>query len=123
MDRESISGAMKAPSAEPTLIGDYPVTPDRRYFVVRERLWRLSNPALSESERAKLVGDLMEARGAVAAARRSSDADAEHAARAYVDRAKRGLGERGPVWWTDGAPDLNRHKIENTVYAEWFATL
>ncbi|CAN5132180.1 hypothetical protein BH09PSE2_BH09PSE2_04950 [soil metagenome] len=45
------------------------------------------------------------------------------AARAEVDAAKRGLGERGPVWWTDGAPDLNRHMAKNTPYAEWFARL
>lgn len=25
--------------------------------------------------------------------------------RARVDAAKHGLGERGPVWWDDGAPD------------------
>lgn len=45
------------------------------------------------------------------------------AARASVDAAKRGLGERGPVWWTDGAPDLNRHMAANTPYADWFASL
>jgi hypothetical protein len=28
----------------------YAVTPDSRYFVVRGRLWRMSNPELSESE-------------------------------------------------------------------------
>ena len=31
------------------------------------------------------------------------------------------LVERGPVWWDDGAPDLNRHMAKNTPYAEWFA--
>lgn len=34
-----------------------------------------------------------------------------------------GRGERGPVWSTDGAPDDAPRKIENTPYAEWFATL
>jgi hypothetical protein len=33
------------------------------------------------------------------------------------------LGERGPVWWHDGAPDLNRHMIKNTPYADWFADI
>jgi hypothetical protein len=40
-----------------------------------------------------------------------------------VDHAKRALGERGPVWWTDGAPDLNRHMARTTPYAAWFAEL
>jgi len=40
-----------------------------------------------------------------------------------VDAAKRELGERGPVWWSDGAPDLNRRLARNTCYAEWFKGL
>jgi hypothetical protein len=54
---------------------------------------------------------------------RSHDRDAEIAARARVDQAKRSLGERGPVWWDDGAPDLNRHMARTTPYADWFAAL
>ncbi len=37
----------------------YPNTPDGRYFVVRGRLWRRSNPELSAEIRASLVRDLM----------------------------------------------------------------
>lgn len=44
-------------------------------------------------------------------------------ARAAVDAAKHALGERGPPWWTDDAPDWNRHLAKNTPYAEWFAAL
>ena len=33
------------------------------------------------------------------------------------------LGERGPVWWDDGAPDYNRRLVRNTPYLEWFAAL
>ena len=99
----------------------HPVTPDGRYFVVRGRLWRRSNPELSEDERQRLVGELMDARRAVARARRAVDHEAEGRAHAGVDAAKRALGERGPVWWTDGTPDLNRHMAKNTPYAEWFA--
>jgi hypothetical protein len=33
------------------------------------------------------------------------------------------LGERGPVWWTDGAPDFNRKLVVNTPYADWYAGL
>lgn len=99
----------------------YPGTPDGRYFIVRGRLWRSSNPALSAAERDVLVHALMSARQAVRAALRTGDGLAE--ARARVDLAKVALGERGPVWWTDGAPDLNRHMARNTVYADWFAAL
>ena len=27
------------------------------------------------------------------------------------------------MWWTDGAPDYNRHMVRNTPYADWFATI
>ena len=98
-------------------------TPDGRYIVVRGRLWRKANPGLSDSERESFVHNLMGARRAVDQARRSGHESAEHAAHAAVDIAKRKLGERGPVWWTDGAPDLNRHMARTTPYAAWFATI
>jgi hypothetical protein len=101
----------------------YPVTPDGRYFVVRGRLWRMANPALGEAERTGLVGHLMKARRAVRDAKRNADPEAEAAAHKAVDKAKRELGERGPVWWEDGAPDLNRHMAKNTTYAEWYAKI
>ncbi|NGZ87769.1 hypothetical protein GW587_26355 [Duganella sp. SAP-35] len=101
----------------------HPHTPDGRYFVVSGRLWRLSNPALAAEERERLVGLLMAARRQVGAARKRQDPDAERAARAAVDEAKRLLGERGPVWWNDGAPDYNRHMVRNTPYADWYAQL
>jgi len=101
----------------------YPTTPDGRYFVVRGRLWRCSNPALSPGARDKRVHDLMSARRAVRKALAAEDTDALAAARRSVDKAKAGLGERGPVWWTDGSPDLNRHMARNTPYADWFAGL
>lgn len=101
----------------------YPVTPDGRYFVVRGRLWRMANPHLSAADRDRLVRDLMNARRGVRDAKRTSDAEAETAAHHAVDTAKQALGERGPVWWDDGAPDLNRHMARTTVYAEWFASL
>ena len=97
------------------------ITPDGRYLVVRGRLWRMSDPGLDEALRQSLVDELMQARRAVGAARRANDADAQAQARQRVDRAKHKLGERGPVWWTDGAPDLNRHMARNTPYADWYA--
>lgn len=60
----------------------------------------------------------MAARRDVGSARRGGDKVAEKAARKRVHAAKVGLGERGPVWWDDGAPDYNRHLIENTPYAK-----
>jgi hypothetical protein len=95
-------------------------TPDGRYLVVEGRLWRRSNPALGKKQRALLVEALMHARRDVGRALRSGDGEAERKARARVHRAKVALGERGPPWWTDGAPDLNRHLVENTPYAAWF---
>jgi hypothetical protein len=101
----------------------HPVTPDGRYFVVRGRLWRCSNPQLTDSARQDLVDELMSARRAVRDALSTGDSDDLAAARARVDRAKRDLGERGPVWWSDGSPDLNRRMAAGTPYAEWYATL
>lgn len=101
----------------------HPVTPDGRYFVVRGRLWRTSNPHLPEAERERLVRELMRARSDVAKANRTRDDALRKDARKRVDAAKVGLGERGPVWWTDGAPDYNRHLAKNTPYREWFAGL
>jgi len=98
-------------------------TPDGRYIIVRGRLWRAANPGLSPDARQDLVNQLMDARRAVKAAMQAGDAAAERAARASVDRAKQALGERGPVWWHDGAPDLNRKLVANTPYAPWFASL
>lgn len=96
------------------------VTPDGRYLVVRGRLWRRANPDLDEPVRSRLVHELMDARRAVRDALRASDDGALREARDRVDAAKVALGERGPAWWTDGAPDFNRHLAKNTPYAEWF---
>ncbi len=95
-------------------------TPDERYVVVRGRLWRAANPHLPPDVRQRLVDELMSARRDVRTAL-EMDAPAElKLARARVQAAKEGLGERGPPWWTDGAPDLNRRMIRNTPYAEWW---
>jgi hypothetical protein len=102
---------------------DYPVTPDGRYFVVKDRLWRCANPALSEEERSTLVRQLMSARRAVRAAMRTEDAEALRLARNAVNEAKIALGERGAAWWTDGAQDYNRKYVRNSPYASWYADL
>ena len=86
-------------------------------------LWRTSRPDLGPLQRALLVEALMHARRDVGRALRAGDAAAERAARARVHRAKVALGERGPAWWTDGAPDLNRRRVAATPYAAWHAAL
>lgn len=98
-------------------------TPDGRYIVVRGRLWRAANPNLDAEVREAIVARLMDARRAVGLAKRRGDGDGERAARKAVDAAKRALGERGPPWWTDGAPDLNRRLAKNTPYATWYEQL
>jgi hypothetical protein len=101
---------------------NYPVTPDGRYFVVKGQLWRCSNPALDEQTRAQLVRELMSARRAVKQALQQQDQAALAVARKRVDAAKTALGERGAVWWQDGAPDYNRKFVQNTPYASWYVT-
>jgi hypothetical protein len=96
------------------------VTPDGRYFVVRGRLWRRANPDLPAEKKDALVQELMNARRAVKLALRSGDASQLALARKAVDAAKIGLGERGAVWWTDGTPDFNRHKVKNSPYSDWY---
>ena len=102
---------------------DYPTTPDGRYFVVDGRLWRCSNPSLSEDERQDYVRQLMAARRAVRSAVRTQDQPSLKQAREAVDCAKTALGERGAVWWNDGAPDYNRKSVRNSPYAHWYEDL
>ena len=102
---------------------DYPVTPDGRYFVVRGRLWRTTNPTLPADAVRRLTSELTAARRAVGAAQRKRDAAALRAARDAVDAARVALGERGPVWWDDGAPDYNRRMVKNTPYVTWYTAL
>ena len=91
--------------------------------MVKGRLWRCTNPALDEAVRQALVKQLMNARRAVKDAKRVEDNEALKGARSQVNEAKVALGERGPVWWTDNAPDYNRYMAKNTPYADWYAGL
>ncbi len=95
-------------------------TPDDRYLIVRGRLWRKANPALPARVREALVRDLMKARRSL---RAELSAQQQRKARQAVNAAKTALGERGPPWWRDGAPDYNRRLVKNTPYADWFAAL
>ena len=107
-------------------IADMPedmLTPDQRYLIVHGRLWRAANPGLPADARVRLTRELMNGRRAVKAAKTAGDEDALKRARAIVNAAKEGLGERGAVWWGDGAPDLNRTLVKNSPYADWYAAL
>lgn len=101
----------------------YPTTPDGRYFIAKARLWRCTDPSLDDRTRRAAIKRLMQARRAVFAAQKAGDDEALASARANVDAAKHDLGERGPVWWTDGAPDEGGKHPRNSSYAEWWAGL
>ncbi len=88
---------------------DRPNTPDGRYLVSRGVLKRCTNPAIDDSTRRKVIKALMQAR-------MSADATA-------VLAAKVALGEAGPVWWEDGAPDVSGKGPEATSYAAWWRGL
>lgn len=92
-------------------------TPDGRYLVVKDRLWRCADPTVPWEQRQAFVKELMKARRAVSVAMSAEDLKR---ARAAVDAAKNNLGERGPVWWMDGEPDLTGKMVQNTPYAEWY---
>jgi hypothetical protein len=96
-------------------------TPDGRYIVVRGRLWRKANPGLSDEVTRQQTKRLMDARRQLR--RGASTEEQRAAARTEVQAAKEALGERGPVWWADGAPDFNRHLAKNSPYRDWFAEL
>ncbi|MFS8171663.1 hypothetical protein [Vreelandella titanicae] len=98
----------------------YPHTPDGRYFVAKNRLWRCTDPRLDEDEKRTHIKALMKARRAVRTAQQQDDEDALRQARNMVQNAKEALGERGPVWWDDDAPDEGGLAPHNTSYAEWW---
>ena len=101
----------------------HPVTPDGRYILVRGRLGRMADSHLNPERKLELVRDLMRARRAVKEAKSSGDLAAEAAAHKAVDVSKRALGERGPVRWRDGSPDLNRHMAKDSPYSSWHVAL
>ncbi len=65
----------------------------------------------------------MDARREVKGAGRAVDEVRMADARSAVHAAKIALGERGPVWWSDGAKDFNRYVVKNTPYAGWYSAI
>ena len=86
-------------------------TPDGRYVVVEGRRWRTADPDLPDDVRARLLHHLGVARSGVRTAGRAGDESAVADARARVQLAKTGLGERGPAWW-DQDEDERRARWE-----------
>jgi hypothetical protein len=74
-------------------------TGDGRYVVVDGRRWRTADPGLPADVRERLLHHLGVARAGVRTAGRGGDDAAVAAARARVQLAKTGLGERGTAWW------------------------
>ena len=74
-------------------------TDDGRYLVVDGRRWRTADPGLPDDVRERLLHHLGVGRSGVRTARRAGDEAAVTAARAVVQLAKTGLGERGTAWW------------------------
>ena len=88
---------------------DRPHTSDGRYLVAKGILKRCTNPTLDDSTRRQSVKKLMQARMA-------KDSDG-------VLTAKTTLGEAGPVWWEDDAPDYSGQHPSETPYNEWWDSL
>jgi hypothetical protein len=91
-------------------------TDDGRFILVDGRRWRTADPALPDDVRERLLHHLGAGRSGVRAARRTGDDDAVAAARARVQLAKTGLGERGPAWW-DQDDDERRDRWESALRA------
>jgi hypothetical protein len=89
-------------------------TEDGRWLIVDGRRWRAADPELPGDVRERLLHHLGVARSAVGMAVRAGDAAAERAARARVQLAKTGLGERGPAWW-DQPPAQRRARWEQAL--------
>ena len=74
-------------------------TGDGRWIVVDGRRWRAADPGLPGDVRERLLHHLGVGRSGVRTAKTAGDDAAVAAARARVQLAKTGLGERGPAWW------------------------
>ncbi|MDB4988577.1 MAG: hypothetical protein JWN04_3755 [Myxococcaceae bacterium] len=90
---------------------------DAHHFVLDGRRWRRTDPSIPDPLRTQLVHELMRARRAVGAAKRTSQAAAERLARQHVQDAKVALGERGPRWWEPQTELTLRPRIEAAIRA------
>jgi hypothetical protein len=91
-------------------------TPDGRFVVVDGRRWRTADPDLPDDIRVRLLHHLGVARSGVRTAGRAGDEAAVADARARVQLAKTGLGERGPARWEQD-DDERRRRWESALRA------
>ena len=89
-------------------------TEDGRWIVVDGRRWRTADPALPDDVRSRLLHHLGVGRSGVRAAKSAGYDAAVTAARAKVQLAKTGLGERGTAWW-DQDDDARRTRWETAL--------
>ncbi|QNG37572.1 biopolymer transporter Tol [Geodermatophilaceae bacterium NBWT11] len=89
-------------------------TADGRWIVVDGRRWRTQDPQLPDDVREQLLHHLGVGRSGVRTAKKAGDDDAVRAARARVQAAKTGLGERGTAWW-EQSDDERRTRWEHAL--------
>ncbi|MER5257312.1 MULTISPECIES: hypothetical protein [unclassified Streptomyces] len=87
-------------------------TEDGHFIIIKGRRWRATDPLVPDEVEKRLTHHLMSARRAVAAA--GDDEDARKAARARVQLAKTGLGERGTAWW-EQSPAERRERWDDCL--------
>ena len=108
--RLSAKGAVK------TTVSDVPDEECERYFLVKGRKWRKTDPKIPDNLRQELSNYLMQARRDVGAAKRSEDERALASARRKVSDAKHALGERGQVWWESYSAKTLRKRGEAALF-------
>ena len=91
-------------------------TDDGRFVVVDGRRWRTADPSQPDDIRVRLLHHLGVARSGVRTAGKAGDEAAVAAARARVQLAKTGLGERGDPWWEQDG-DARRARWEAALRA------
>ncbi|MGW5736805.1 MULTISPECIES: hypothetical protein [Streptomyces] len=91
---------------------DTQYTEDGHFIVIKGRRWRATDPLVPDEEAKRLTHHLMAARRAVGAS--GDDEDARKAARARVQLAKTGLGERGTAWW-EQSPAQRRERWQDCL--------
>ena len=79
-------------------------TTDGRHFSVNGRLWRMSDPRLSEERNAELRKQLM-------TGMRMKAQGSREEGKAVVHDAKLRLGERGTPWWELDRPYDAEHPV------------
>ena len=94
-------------------------TPDRRYLVVGDKLLRSYNPDLPNDRIDELLIVLFNSRRDLRRARQREGTEPPELVGA-IEAARLALGQSGPVWWDDGAPDLDGAPVLSTCYAEWY---